>query len=171
MGALIIPLRIIHIFCGVFWVGFAFANIVFLQPAVKATGAEGQKFMQHLSFNTQLMNSVYTAATLTMLSGLVIYWPLAGTQNFMASGYGILLTSGVTAGLIAWFIALFLIRSILNQMQVIGREIQSNEGPPTPEQGLAMQTLGARLGLTGKVALAFMGIALLGMSIARYSPF
>lgn len=171
MDAFIIPLRVIHIFCGVFWVGFAFTNIVFLQPAIRATGAEGQSFMQYLSRNTRMMDSVYVAATLTILSGVILYWPLAGSSNFMSSGYGIILTAGSTAGIIAWFIALFFIRSIINQMQVVGGEIQAAGGPPSPEQAQKIQALGARLGFAGKSALTLMGIALLGMSIARYSPF
>jgi len=73
----------------VFWVGFAIFNIGFLQPAVKATGAEGLKVMQYLSGKTRLMPSIYAAATLTMLSGLILYWPMAGSDAFMKTGYGL----------------------------------------------------------------------------------
>ncbi len=167
-----IILRIIHIFAGVFWVGFAFFNIAFLLPAVKAMGAEGQKFMQFLTRNTRLMITVYTAATLSMLSGLVLYWPLAGaTSSFVKTGYGLVLTIGSTAGIIAWIVAVFFIRGIFNKMGVIGAEIQAQEGPPNEEQLAGLQGLGVKLGIFGKIAVSFMVIALLAMSMARYTPF
>ena len=172
MGFLIMALRVIHIFSGVFWVGFAFFNIGFLQTTVKATGTEGQKTMRHLTQKTRLLSTVYATATLTMLSGLVMYWILLGFRlSVFLSGYGLVLTIGSIAGVIAWIIAVVVIRSIFNQMQTIGQEIQAQGGPPTPEQATQMQALVARLGTVGKVALVFLVVALLGMSMARYSPF
>jgi uncharacterized membrane protein len=53
MVSLIIILRIIHIFSGVFWVGVSFFNIGFLQPTIRATGAEGQAVMRRLSQKTR----------------------------------------------------------------------------------------------------------------------
>jgi uncharacterized membrane protein len=165
-------LRVIHIFSGVFWVGFALFNIGFLQPTVKATGAEGQKTMQYLTQKTRLLSTVYATATLTMLSGLIMYWILLGFRSSaLLSGYGLVLTIGGIAGVIAWIIAVVVIRGIFNQMQTIGQEIQAQGSPPTPEQATQMQALVARLGKVGQVALVFLVIALLGMSIARYAPF
>ena len=71
MIILMIILRIIHIFSGVFWVGVSFFNIGFLLPTVQATGPEGQKVMQHLTQQTRFTMVVYTAATLNLLSGLI----------------------------------------------------------------------------------------------------
>jgi uncharacterized membrane protein len=172
MAILIIVLRIIHIFSGVFWVGFAFFNIGFLQPTVKATGAEGQKTMQYLTQKTRLLSTVYSTATLTMLSGLVMYWLLSGFRwTFMSSGYGVVLTIGSVAGIIAWIYAVVVIRGIFKQMQIIGQAIQAQGGPPNPEQAGQMQALVARLGKVGQVALVFLVISLLGMATARYAPF
>lgn len=172
MNFLIMVLRVIHIFSGVFWVGFAFFNIGFLQPTVRAIGVEGQKTMQHLTQKTRLLSTVYATATLTMLSGLIMYWILSGFRlSFMRSGYGLVLTIGSIAGVIAWIYAVVVIRGIFNQMQAIGQKIQAQGGPPTPEQATQMQGLVARLGSVGQVALVFLVIALLGMSIAQYSSF
>ena len=54
MSLLIAILRIIHIFAGVLWVGSAFFNLLFVQPSVRATGAEGQKLNQYLVQKTRL---------------------------------------------------------------------------------------------------------------------
>ena len=143
MNLLMIVLRIIHIFCGVFWVGFAFFNIGFLQPTVRATGAEGQAVMRHLAQRTRLLNTVYATATLTMLSGLLMYSALFSfNMAFLSSGYGLVLTIGSIAGIIAWVYALFTIRGIFRDMGVIGKAIQAQGGPPTTEQAGALQVLG-----------------------------
>ena len=172
MAILIMILRIIHIFSGVFWVGFAFFNIGFLQPTVKATGAEGQKTMQYLTQKTRLLSTVYATATLTMVSGLIMYWMILGFRfSAVLSGYGIVLTIGSIAGVIAWIYAVVVIRGIFNRMQTIGQEIQAQGGPPTPEQVTQMQALVARLGKVGQIATVFLVITLLGMSMAQYTPF
>jgi uncharacterized membrane protein len=172
MVSLIIILRIIHIFSGVFWVGVSFFNIGFLQPTVRATGAEGQVVMRHLSQKTRLLVSTYTAATLNMLSGLILYGIFFGFQlSALTSGQGLTLTIGGIAGVIAWVIAIVVVRGIFSRMQAIGRDIQAQGGPPTPEQSAEMQALGARLGKVGQAALVLMIIALLGMSMGRYVTF
>jgi uncharacterized membrane protein len=165
-------LRIIHFFSGVFWVGFAMFNFFFFRPTIKATGENGQKTMQYLLHKTRLFPTVYTAATLTMLSGLVLYWIYSGFRiSFISTEYGVVLTIGSIAGIIAWIIAVMIIRGIFSQIQIIGQKIQASDGPPSPELADQMQVLNTRLGKMGKMAVSFLIIALLGMSIAQYSPF
>jgi len=172
MVILMIILRIIHIFSGVFWVGVSFFNIGYLQPTIRATGAEGQKVMQHLTQQTRFTAAVYTAATLNLLSGLIMYWIVSGFRpSFMTSGYGLSLTIGGIAGVIAWVFAIVVIRGILGQMQAIGRAIQAQGGPPTPEQGSALQALSGQLVKMGQWGVVLMIIALLGMSVGQYASF
>lgn len=169
MDIVLIVLRIIHFFGGVFWVGASFFNIGFLQPAVRATGADGLKVMQHLTQRTRMTTALYTAATLTVISGLLLYWMISGFRmSFLSGGYGLVLTIGGVAGLIAWFVAIFIIRGILSGMRELGKAIQAQGRPPTPEQGAAMQALSLRLKNLGQIGVIIMSIALLCMSIARY---
>lgn len=169
MVILMIILRIIHIFSGVFWVGVSFFNVGFLQPTIQATAPEGQKVMQHLTQQTRFTMVVYTAATLNMLSGLIMYGIVSGGYNlsWMTSGYGLRLTIGGISGVIAWIFAIIVIRRILGQMQAIGRAIQAQGSPPTPEQGSTLQALSAQLVKMGQWGVVFMIIALLGMSVGR----
>jgi hypothetical protein len=172
MNILMIVLRIIHIFSGVFWVGVAMFNVGYLQPTVAATGPEGQKVMQHLTRQTRFTSATYGAATLTLLSGLWMYWILSGLRlAFVTSGYGLMLTLGGLAGLVAWIMVIFVVRNILGQMGALGGQIQAQGGPPTPEQGAAMRALGGRLVAIGRVGVVFLLVALLGMSIAQYVGF
>jgi uncharacterized membrane protein len=167
-----IILRIIHIFAGVFWVGVAFFNIGYLQPTIRATGAEGQKVMRHLTQQTRFTSATYGSATLNMLSGLIMYWILSGFQwSFLSSGYGLVLTIGSIAGLLAWLVVIFLLRNIFSQMKAIGQQIQTQGGPPTAEQSSQMQTLGAQLIRIGQTNLVLLIIALVGMAAAQYAVF
>ncbi len=172
MNVLMIVLRIVHIFSGVFWVGASFFNIGFLQPTVQSTGNEGQKVMQHLTTQTRFTLTAYTAATLSLLSGWIMYWNLFGFRlSILSSGYGLLLTIGAVAGTIAWIIALVFVRRAIAQMQAVGGAIQEQGGPPTPEQVSEMQAFGERLEKLGQWGVGFMVIALLGMSAAQYVSF
>lgn len=172
MNILLIVLRITHIFAGVLWVGAAFFNLIFLQPTVRATGAEGQKVNQYLVQKTRLTTYVYAAATLNFLAGLALFYILSGFRpSFFRSGYGLFLTIGSIAGVIAWIMVVFVVRGIFSRMGAIGKMIQSQDGKPTPEQVGEMQALGARLSSLGTYSLVFMAIAVIGMSVARYIRF
>ena len=164
-----ISLRIIHIFSGVFWVGVSIFNISFLQPAIQSTGSEGQTVMQHLTRHTRFTATVYTAANLTLLSGLAMYWILFQFRlSALSSGYGLVLSIGSLAGIVAWVIAMFFIRRIISGMQAIGVAIQAQGGPPDPEQAEGLRAASSRLITMGQWGLAFMVISLLGMSVAQY---
>jgi len=172
MDVLVIVLRIVHIFSGIFWVGFGLFNFFYFQPAIRATGAEGMAVMQHLNQKTNLMPTVYLAATLTFLSGLGLFWPLAVSMpSTLHSSYGIVISVGSLSGIIAWLHAIFLVRKIISKIQVLGGQIQSQEGPPTPDQQSEMDALASRLNRAGKMVIVFMVIAVFGMSIAQYVNF
>jgi hypothetical protein len=116
--------------------------------------------------------AIYTSATLNLLSGLIMYWILSGLRlSFTTSGYGLALTIGGIAGLIAWALVIVVVRDIFNRMKILGQEIRGQGSPPSPEQGSEMQALVARLGKVGQLGTIFLVIALLGMSAAQYLPF
>ncbi len=173
MNILMIILRFIHIFAGVFWVGVSMFNIGFLQPAVAATGAEGQKVMQHLTRNTRLTAATYTASTLVVLSGVFMYGIISGgfQAGFFATGYGLTLGIGGVLGIVAWIIVMVVIRGIFTQMAAVGAAIQKQGGPPTPEQAATMRGLTGRLVQIGRTGLGLLLVTLLTMSIAQYVGF
>lgn len=170
MTILIIILRIIHIFGGIFWTGFALFNVGFLQPTVRATGLDGQKTMQYLTQKTRLQPTVYAAATLTVLSGIFLFWFSTGfRQSSISSGKGLVMAIGGLSGIIAWSIAMFVVRGIFGRMGAIGKAIQAQGTPPSTEQTAQMQALVVKLGKASRIAVSFLIIAVLGMAIARYA--
>jgi uncharacterized membrane protein len=166
VNATMLILRIIHIFTGVFWAGFAFFNVSFLQPAVRAVGAEGQKTMQHLLQKTRFLRTIYLTATLTVISGLIMYgiWGKA----MLSSGFGHSITFGGIFGIIVWLILIFGMRPIFNQMKAVSQQIEAQGTPPTPEQTTEMQALATRLGKNSRLAASLLGLAVLGMAAAKY---
>ena len=169
MNVTMIILRIIHIFSGVFWVGVTLINARFLQPTAAATGPEGQKFMQYLFSKSGLLIAIYTSATLVVLSGLAMYGILSGFRAaFLTTGYGLSLALGGLCGIVAWFMVIFVVRNVFNQMAALGAQIRSQGGPPTPEQAASLQALSGQLGRLAPIGAILLLLALLGMSIAQY---
>ena len=74
MNWLVIVLRIVHILSGVFWVGSAVFNGLFLGPAVGATAEAGQKVVAHLVTRARLTATISAAAGLTVLASGALYW-------------------------------------------------------------------------------------------------
>jgi uncharacterized membrane protein len=172
MNATMLILRIIHIFTGVFWAGFAFFNIIFLQPTIRAIGTEGQKTMQHLTQKTRFLTTLYIAVTLTVLSGLIMYWILAGSRlALLQGGHGHSITMGSVAGLVVWILLMFIIHPIFSRMKAIGKKVEAQGAPPTAEQIAEMQALGKKLGKVGRWAASLLAVSLLGMAVARYAAF
>jgi uncharacterized membrane protein len=170
MTLLIIVLRVIHIFSGVIWFGAAYVNVFFLQPTVQATGAEGQKVIQYQTQHTRFTITIYPSATLTLLSGIILYGILFGFRPaVLSSGYGLWISIGGLTGLIAWFVVMFVVRGITGRMQAIGGAIQSQGTPPSADQTEQLKSLSIRLVRMGRYGLVFLTIALMGMAIAQYT--
>lgn len=169
MNLLMIVLRIIHIFSGIFWVGVSLFNIGFLQPTVRATGGEGQNVMQYLTSQTRFTTTTYTTATLTVLSGWLMYWNLFRFRlTALSSGYGLVLAIGGIAGTTAWVVAMVFIRRIIAEMGTVGATVKAQGSPPTPEQSSQLQSLSARMVSMGQLGVVLMVIAVLGMATASY---
>jgi uncharacterized membrane protein len=169
MNWLMIILRIIHIFSGVTWMGLAIFNASYLQPAVAATGAEGQKVMGYIARRTNLTTMVYTTSTLVVLSGLTMYGILTGFRlAAMLTPYFLTLAIGAVFAIVAWVIVIVIVRGIFTQMSAIGMAIQKQGGPPTPEQGAQMGALSGRLASLGRLGVGLLMVTLLCMAIAQY---
>ncbi|MDX1436222.1 MAG: hypothetical protein R3335_05400 [Anaerolineales bacterium] len=170
MATLMTLLRIIHIFSGALWVGGAFINVLFLQPTFQATAPESQRVIQHLNGRTRFLVTVYSVATLSVLSGLIMFAILSEFRpEYFATPYGTFLTIGALAGIIVWLMVIFGMRRMVKQLGAIGAQIQAQGGPPTPEQAAEMGAISARLTRLGQISLVLLAIALFGMSTAQYA--
>lgn len=166
MNVLIIVLRLIHIFAGVFWVGAVLFNFVFLGPAVAATGDAGQKMMGYLVTKARFTGRITIAAILTILAGGALYWidsqglTSAWTRSATGWGFGIgalfALIGGGFGGVVG---------ATITKMGRIGA---AAKGKPTPEQLAELQAAQKQLAMASKVTTAALLVALVCMATARY---
>jgi hypothetical protein len=165
----VIVMRLLHIFCGVFWVGTIFFYALFLLPRVKQAGPLGAQFMQRLS-QPPLTDTLSLAAGLVVLSGVLLYWRDSGGLQaaWMRTGPGMALTLGGIVGIGAASIGIFVSRPTVNRMGVLGREIAAASGQPTPSQLSEMQALSVRLERALYRTAYLLVPSLIAMAVARH---
>jgi uncharacterized membrane protein len=168
MTGLMIVLRIIHIFSGIFWVGTNFFMILFFVPSVRSAGPAGGAVMGKL-VASKFSTTIGIAALLTVLAGLTMYGlDSKGFQiEWIAGPSGIVLTIGAVAGILAAGVGLGMQKPISDRMAAVQKEIAAGGGSPTPEQIKELQSLQVRLARASKIAVFLMIIAVLGMVMAR----
>ena len=78
MDGWMILLRIVHIGSAMSWFGGAILAAFFLQPTAAALGQAGQPFMDYLMRRRRMGLFFPIVATLTILSGIALYWRDSG---------------------------------------------------------------------------------------------
>jgi hypothetical protein len=158
-------LRVIHIAAGVFWAGTTFFLVGYVAPSVQATGPEGQKFMQQLSFRSGLTNALFVTATLASLSGIIMYILLTDLDTAIMEGtYYVVLIIGAIAGLVAWIAGYGIQYRTISKMKAIAAEIGASGGPPSPEQMAEMQALSQRVAQGSRVTAVLLTIVIVAMA-------
>lgn len=169
MQFVIILLRLVHIFSGVFWAGTTFFMYTVMKPAVKGSGEVGGRFMQHLNVHSKMTTFMGATASLSFLSGFFLYWWLSGfAAGWVTSPTGLVLTIGSLAGTLGWVYGFFTHVPLNARLKALSKGIESAGGPPTPEQVAEIQQVAGKLGKAGNVSTLVLVVAVLGMAIARY---
>lgn len=167
----VLILRIIHVFGGVFWGGAGLFMTFFLSQAVKATGPDGGKVMGNLITGTRWNAAIASASGLTVLSGFLLYG--YNMQRFGAgwdrSGAGIGFAIGGLAGLIAAIIGGAVLGRTSKRIAELGAEIGKAAGGPPPADKLAeMGALQARMERFSNINAILLTIAVIMMAISPY---
>ena len=105
------------------------------------------------------------------LAGGFLYWhDLHGRSvgDFVGTSFGLWLTIGAAAALVAFGIGMFATAPTLKRMLAVGGQIAQAEGAPPPELVTELGSLQARGRALAKMNLAFVSIAAFSMSTARY---
>ena len=166
---MMVALRIIHIGGGVFWAGAVLFLAFFLAPAVGRAGPEGGRVMQELQ-RARLMLVLPAVALLTILSGAWLLWIMSGgfSARFFRSGYGISLSIGAAASIVAFIIGLTVMRPAQLRIGALGPRIAGAAGEERTRLGAAVARLRTRAG-RASVAMAWLLIvAVVTMAAARY---
>lgn len=169
MDVYMVVLRIVHVLAGAFWVGAALVTFLFLQPTARDIGPAAAPFMTHLAGKRRLLDVVLTAAGLTVLAGLLMYWRVTDglDPDLVGSRYGISITVGAICAIAAFALGGSIVRPNLMRVLEIGRAA-AEAGGPTPEQAAEVQALQARARSTGKAIVPLLIVAVAAMAAARY---
>jgi uncharacterized membrane protein len=166
----LIVLRFVHVIASVSWAGGAMIFFLFVEPTAKALNPSGMQFVQHMVQKRRFSIFMVISSTLTVLSGALLLWQVAYGRwvNYVQTGAGLGFVLGSLAGVVVYFIGMFGVNPRAKQMARIGADIQAAGGPPTPEQGAALQKLDKEMSALGLLDFILVALSLALMGTARY---
>ena len=164
--------RIVHILAGVIWVGSVFLFVVYVQPSVASIAPAGAPFMAELLGRRRVIDGIITAASITVVGGLFLYWrdwhDVGSLGDWLGTSFGATLTLGAIASIAALTIGVLVTRPNAMRLLALGRQVAESGGPPSPEVAAEMSVIGGRLRTFARVSLGLLLFAVLTMAIARY---
>ncbi len=168
----LIVFRVLHVMLGIAWGGALFLLVVFLQPAAKAVGPAAGPFMRELLVERQLTDWILRIAGATIVAGGFLYWhdvqAFGSLGDFLDSAFGLWLTIGALAAIVAVAIGGALGRPTLQRSLAVGAQIAQAGDQAPPELVQELDALQARGRSLAKLALALVTISAFAMSTARY---
>jgi uncharacterized membrane protein len=172
MSTYMLVFRVIHILLAIAWGGTVFLLVFFLQPTAKAIGPAAGPFMGELLGVRKLTKWLLRIAGASVIAGGFLYWhdleQFDGIGDFVGSAFGLWLTIGAIAALVALGIGMFATAPTLRRMMAVGKQVaQAGEAAP-PELVKELGGLQKRSRNLAKMNLTFVTIAAFAMSTARY---
>ncbi len=166
----IIPLRVLHVVSGAFWLGALILAGGFLLPAARATGPAGGQVLKHMVQVRRLPLFMATTVYLSLASGFLLYWRASGgfSPAWISTRYGMGWTVG---GLLALSAAVFtesVNSPILRRIGRLSREMDAAGGPPPPEMLVTMKGLQGQLHRAVVIDGTLVALAAAAMASARY---
>ena len=165
---LFIVLRLLHIGLGVFWAGAMAIMAWFLIPSVRAAGPAGGRVLQEMMATRKLPAWLGAAASLTILSGIVLYWRLMRGPGWAKTPMAMTLGVGAAAAIAAYIVGLTISAPTGAKIAALGARMQSAGGPPDPSLAAEMQALQQRAHTASRIVAMLVFTAVLAMAIARY---
>ena len=170
MNTFMVVMRTIHILSGVFWAGTLMFFAWMLEPAIRAVGPDGARVMKALQ-ERHYLTIMPIVAILTVASGLVMLWYLSGRLDpgWMGTAYGMSLSLGGAVAIIAMIIGIGVMRPAALRVGRLGATLQQTSDEAVREriQG-EMQALRLRARTSARWVAAFLAVAVVTMSVARY---
>ena len=163
-------LRFVHIVASVCWAGGGFVFFLFIEPTAKALAPTGMQFVQYMVNKRRFSIFMVISSTLTVLSGALLIWQIAGGRwlSYVQTGPGLGFTLGAIVGIVVYFIGMFGVNPRAVRLAKIGQELQAAGGPPTPAQGAEMQKLDREMSLLSTIDFWLVALSLALMASARY---
>jgi hypothetical protein len=166
-----VVLRLLHILGGVFWVGGAVVAAGFLLPTVRALGPAGGPFMAHLTQRLKFPLWMMGGSTLTVLSGIALYWRDSSgfSSEWMHSPAGRTFAIGGALALVTLILGMAIASPSAKRMGAISAAVQAAGGPPSAEQAAELAGLQRRLYVASLGSAGLLLLATAAMAAARYA--
>jgi hypothetical protein len=173
VDAYMIAFRIIHILSAILWFGSAVFFSAFVGPTIEAFGPEGGRFFTLLVRQRKAVVFFLLVSTLTVVGGGFLYWHDSGGLNldWIQTEFGIGLTVGAVAGLTSWLLVVLGLAPTSYRLITLGERIVAGGQRPSQQEATSLEALQSRVKKLGILNVAFLGIAALAMSTARYLVF
>ncbi len=170
MDEYMVGLRLVHIFAGIVWVGFAWFITFMLRPAVQALGKEEQAFMRGLMKHSPVVSVMPLASLLTVVSGLLLYYRISDHFNsdWMSSTAGVVLSIGSAAGIVEFVFGGVVIGPTMEKISKLADALESQGQPPSQDQLAQLRGLQTRMRWADPASLVMTTVAVIGMAAARY---
>ena len=170
MAAEVIVLRIVHIFCGIFWVGGLMFQAYFLMPVLATVGPAAGAVMGGL-VQRKLPTIMPILAILTLLSGLRLL--MIASVNFSAAYFSspIGRTFSISGGLaiLGFVMGMAMVRPAMMKAAALGQQLAGAPDDATRSRLSAEMAEIRKRGMVGNViVLVMLLVAVLGMAVARY---
>ncbi len=170
MAAEVIVLRLIHILCGMFWVGGTIIMTLFLGPVLGGLGPAAGPVVAGL---TQRKLHVAMAATagLTVLSGIrLLMIASAGFQAaYFQSPVGRTFSMAGGLALLGFIVGMAVTRPAMMKAGALGQQLHGTTDPAARERLASALEAARRRGVAGgMVVMLLLLLAVAGMSVGRY---
>ena len=162
-------LRLVHVLSGIFWVGSALFTALFLLPAVGTLGPRGGEVFAALQ-RRKLPTVLFTAALLTIASGLRLLWITSGgfSTAYFATAPGFGFTTAGTSAILAFLLGALVSRPAMQRAGRLGATLATVTAERRAEITAQIAVLRRRGAVAGTAVAALLVLAAAGMSVARY---
>jgi uncharacterized membrane protein len=166
----LLVLRLLHVLGGVFWVGTAAFNALFLLPAMATAGPAGGQVMAGLQ-RRRLMVVLPVVSLVTLLSGARLMWITSGGfgAGYFATTTGATFAWAAASATLAFVLGVAFVRPAMSRVGTLAPTLAATpEGPERARLADEMARLRRRAGVVNQVVLVMLVAAASGMAVARY---
>jgi hypothetical protein len=172
MEPFMLVFRFLHIVAGTLWVGSAFLFSGFIGPSAAEVGPSAGPLLTVVVKKRKVAKVILALSGTTVLAGWILWLrnmdQYGGLSEWLDSDFGVVLTIGGILATIAFVIGLVGVAPNVERLVDLGGEMARSDGPPTPEQGAAMQRTQTSLERASKIDLVLLILAITAMATARY---
>ena len=166
----LLVLRLVHILCGMFWIGSGVFTSVFLMPALAQVGPAAGPVMTGLQ-KRHLFTVLPIVAVLTILSGVRLMWLTSAgfSPAYLASAPGRTYAASGAAAILGFLLSLVVARPAALRAARLGGTLAAT--PDHAARAALTRDLGRLRRLSARASVAAVSLVVLsaaGMAVARY---